>query len=203
MPTPYKCPRCGLANSMGSTHCQACGTSLSTRAPLAVAPIKTVLPSGTTASNVPAGPPLTGPSAATSAFSFYESLLRKKVEGQVIRVEPPYLTWRSRILILGKLLIRLTLLIVAVILFGPIILGFLFALVILWLLVGFLFPQSTRSGSGCLSSLTNQMFGFFLTKQLFGPKVEEPVRDVRLRDTNRQESLVRMKGDSRRNCECR
>jgi hypothetical protein len=188
---------------MGSTHCQACGTSLSTRGPsaLAVPPVKTVLPVGPTPIGVPIGSPLTNPSGTSVAKktpSLYELLGWRKLEGQVIHVEPPYMapqdfSW-------GRLLIKLVLLILILLLFGKIIFAFIFSLLIvlfvIWFVFHFLFPQSARGGSGCLSSLASQVVGFFLTRKMVGsPKAEVPVRDIRLRDASGQEHLVRIKGD--------
>ena len=138
-----------------------------------------------------------GKGGVTKPFSIRDIFGWKTLEGQVIHVEPPYM---ARVeFSLGRLLLKLSLFIVALIIIGPIIIGVLMgvllAVVIISIMLSFLFPQSSKSGPGFFSSISHQVAGFFLSKKLFGPKAESPVRDIRLRDVTGQEHLVRIRGD--------
>jgi hypothetical protein len=115
------------------------------------------------------------------------------IKGTVISVEPPYMghpdfSWIG-------LLLKLSLLILAVIIIGPVIIGIIIGLMVTLLMFSFVFPRGTSHTTGCLTGMLRQMVGFFLTRKLLGPKPDVPVRDVRLRDTSGQEHLVRIKGD--------
>jgi hypothetical protein len=190
MATPYKCSRCGLANPMGSTHCQACGMSLSTSTkpfPPSSPPPKTVGYSGT------AGPIATPVRSVPVPVSVSGWFGWKKIEGQVIHVEPAYMArpdfnW-------GGFFIKLLIAGFSLLIFGPIALGFIIFFFVLSLLLSILFPMNTSRGPGFLSSVASQVVGFFLTSKLLGPKADIPVRDIRLRDKTGQEHLIRLKGD--------
>jgi len=190
MATPYKCQRCGLSNSMGSTHCHACGIGLSTssKQPQALPPTpKTVSFGGTstpTVSSVPAVP---------IAFSIHRLFGWKAIEGQVIHIEQPYMA-RPDFSWIG-LLIRLLVCGIAFFVFGPIALGIIFAMIIFSTMLSIFLPFNRRSGPGFISSVATQFVGFFLTSKLLSPKADVPVRDVRLRDKSGQEHLIRLKGD--------
>jgi hypothetical protein len=115
------------------------------------------------------------------------------LHGTIIQADPPYMghpdfSW------LG-LAVKATLLILAIIVLGPIVIGVFVGLAVVALMVSFLFPRNSSQTSGCLSSLASQMVGFFLTKRMVGSKPEIPVRDFRLRDDDGQEHLIRIKGE--------
>lgn len=115
------------------------------------------------------------------------------LKGTIIQVDPPYMghpdfAWAG-------MLIKATLIIIAVIFIGPIVIGVLMGLAVVALIFAFLFPSSSAHSNGCLTSLASQMVGFFLTKRMFGVKPDIPVRDFRLRDEEGQEHLVRLKGE--------
>ncbi len=190
MSTPYKCQRCGLANSLGSTHCQACGMGLSTssKKPHALAPApRTVSVSGTSIHSASRAP------TVPMAFSISRLFGWKTIEGQVIHIEPPYMA-RPDFSWIG-LLIRLLVCGIAFFVFGPIALGIIFAMIIFSTMLSIFFPFNRRSGPGFISSVATQFVGFFLTSKLLSPKADVPVRDVRLRDKSGQEHLIRIKGD--------
>jgi hypothetical protein len=112
----------------------------------------------------------------------------RKLVGTVIVSEPPYMTKPiSHWAVKG---IKISLLI----LFFPVILSVLIAAMMASFLFSFLsFGRGARPGF--LSSLASQVIGFFLTGKLFGPKDQIPVRDVRIRDKNGNEHLIRIAGE--------
>jgi hypothetical protein len=52
-----------------------------------------------------------------------------------------------------------------------------------------------RRGPGFISGIATQVVGFFLTSRLLGPKVQTPVRDLRVKDGAGAERLVRIQGE--------
>ncbi|MFH1014976.1 MAG: hypothetical protein V1762_03555 [Nitrospirota bacterium] len=121
-------------------------------------------------------------------FSFSEFIGMKKYFGTVIALEQPYMAKRETSLPMFLLKAALW------ICFFPIILGVILGLVIASKMFSFLTPgRSDRPGF--FSTLASQVVGFFLTGKLFGPKDLIPVRDLRLRDKNGLEYLVRIRGE--------
>jgi hypothetical protein len=115
------------------------------------------------------------------------------LEGTIIQADPSYMghpdfSWAG-------LLVKLTLLVLAVVVVGPIVIGVLIGLAVVALMFSFLFPSSSSKSTGCLTGLASQMVGFFLTKRMLGSKPDIQVRDFRLRDAEGQEHLVRVKGE--------
>jgi len=110
----------------------------------------------------------------------------RTLDGRVIQVEPIYLAtpdfrW-------GRFLIKLGLIGATAYYYGLIILLVLGALLVLAWLVSKILPL------GFLSAIAVQVISFMLTRRLVGPIANVPVRDIRVRDSSGQETLVRMKG---------
>lgn len=116
------------------------------------------------------------------------SLGWRKLVGTVIVSEPPYMTkpishWATNFL---KIALWIFLF--------PIVISIIGAAFMTSFLFSFLnFGRSSRPGF--ISSLGSQVIGFFLTGKLFGPKDQIPVRDVRIRDKNGNEHLIRIAGE--------
>ena len=205
MRLPYKCLRCGLVNPMGSITCQACGASL-TGAPPAItkgippfahpsglAPHSTQSTSGsqgtlrkpqTTSVATPVVSSTSAPAA--SRLSALDPFGWKSLDGRVIQVEPLYMgTPDSRWV---QSLVKLAILGAAVYIYGALL------LVLLVVLVGVAWLVAKVLRGGFLSSVAVQVTSFILTRRLLGPVANVPIRDIRLRDSNGQETLVRMKG---------
>jgi len=126
-----------------------------------------------------------------AAFSILPE--RKKIDGRVIHVEPPFMSnpdfnWKG---FLKRLIIAITLLFVL----GPVVLGILFGIGVFFMMLRLIFPRKGKTGPGFLSGIANNFIGFFLLSKLHGSKADMPVRDIRLRTTSGQEYLIRLKGD--------
>ena len=187
MPTPHKCPLCGFLNTASNKNCAVCGGTLATikSPPVATPPSK------------PFPPPLVPSSSKThkisKTFSLWDYLGWKKIEGQVIHIEAPYMT-RPDFSLLG-FLAKMFLFLIGLVFFGTLMIGIVVGGMFLSFLLSIFLPRRGGKGPGFLSSVASQVVGFFLTSKLLGPKDDVPVRDVRLRDAARQEHLVRLKGD--------
>ena len=116
------------------------------------------------------------------------SLGWRKLVGTVIVSEPPYMTKPISHWAVKSIKIPL------LIFFFPVIISVLIAAMMASFIYSFLsFGRGARPGF--LSSIASQVIGFFLTGKLFGPKDQIPVRDVRIRDKNGNEHLIRIAGE--------
>lgn len=180
-----RCPRCGLLNHGGISHCQNCGlprssssSSTSRIATTTGASTTTLRPAHISTTTHTVG----STTGSTLANLFGWTVLR----GVIIQVDKPYMirpkfNWVG-FLIKGALLIFLLPIILGV--------GLAFFVVSLFLtIVGF------RRMSGGSPSLVSHFFYFLLSHKLLGSKSEVAVRDLRLRDVGGNEHLVRIKGD--------
>ncbi len=70
-------------------------------------------------------------------------------------------------------------------------LAVLIPIVALWLLLWIISLVMPR---GLMTGVAVQVLSFMLTRKIMGPNANIPVRDLRLRDSNGVEHLVRMKG---------
>lgn len=93
----------------------------------------------------------------------------------------------SRVWFIVKLLLAVV--------FSPVILAALIAGFIVGGMWSMFFSFGRNDRPGFFSHLASQMLGYFLTGKLFGPKDQEAVRDVRLRDFDGHEHLVRIRGE--------
>jgi hypothetical protein len=123
---------------------------------------------------------------AASRLSALDPFGWKALDGRVIQVEPLYMgTPDSRWV---QFLVKLAILGAAVYIYGALL------LVLLVVLVGVAWLVAKVLRGGFLSSVAVQVTSFILTRRLLGPVANVPIRDIRLRDSNGQETLVRMKG---------
>jgi len=202
---PYKCLRCGLVNPMGLTTCQACGASLTGALPAATKGIPpSAHPSRLTTHSTQSTPGSQGtlrkPQTTSIATAVVSSSLApgafrlsalgpfgwKFLDGRVIQVEPLYMgTPDSRWV---QFLVKLAILGAAVHFYGALLL----VLLVVFAGVAWLVAKVFRGGF--LSAVAVQVTSFMLTRRLLGPVANVPVRDIRLRDGNGQETLVRIKG---------
>jgi hypothetical protein len=112
----------------------------------------------------------------------------RKIVGTVLGLDPPYMS-KPEMTFAGairKLLIGIFLV--------PFVLGAVGAVLLIRFTFSLLSPRQSGQ-SGLFSGITSQVFGFFLTGKLFGPKEQVVVRDLRLRDSAGQEHLVRVRGE--------
>ena len=141
---------------------------------------------------MPAGLPGTGtlPTTTTPRTSIGHGLYGlfggTVARGVVTHVDPVYMT-RPEFRFM-RLLRRLAL----AILLLPVILP---VLVAIFAVSGLCSILGVGRDGGFLSNVASQSVGFLLTSKLLGPKADIPVRDVRLRDSARNEHLVRVRGD--------
>lgn len=77
----------------------------------------------------------------------------------------------------------------------PIIVSAILAAPIIRLMFSFMFPSLAGERTQMQSGIGSQLLSFFLYGALFGPKKADTVRDIRLRDEQGQERLVRIVGD--------
>jgi hypothetical protein len=208
------CPRCGLKRSGSISFCPVCGFEFNDSAPTD----GNEVPEGYTGNR--RGPssrqkrtpifPLPNPSrvdrnssgrepfpvptstqtqdvTGAQRFDFLRFLGWRNLNGIVIAIDPPYMTkpestWPS---LITKFTIGL---ILSPLIIGGIIIALVFSIFLS--IFGF-----GRNRPGFFSSLASQVVGFFLTGKLFGPKEQVPVRDIRVRDEEGQEHLVRLRGE--------
>jgi hypothetical protein len=123
-------------------------------------------------------------------FDFTEFFGWHTIAGTVITAEPLYMAkpessgfWLIPKLIIGIMLLPFA---AAVVVAGFIVSG-------MWSM--FFRFGSRDDGPGFVSRVASQLLGYYLTGKLFGPKDLVPVRDVRLRDGDAQEHLVRIRGE--------
>ncbi|RJR44329.1 MAG: hypothetical protein C4567_04490 [Deltaproteobacteria bacterium] len=167
------------------------------QAPVRIGPAPTQIPPQMPPPGITPGPPVVTKAAPTTAvggpgFNFWAWLGWKKIEGQVIHIDPLYMSrpefsW-------GGFLLKLLLVFLGVLILGPLVLGFVVVMVAMSLLLR-LFFGGGGGGRGFFSSVASQVVGFFLTSKLIGPRAEIPTRDVRVREQTGQEHLVRIKGE--------
>jgi hypothetical protein len=108
------------------------------------------------------------------------------MNGRVIQIEPIYMAMPDarwglfvvKLAIVGGLLYYYA--------------GLLLWSVILLAVVAWLFSKVFKGGF--LSAVAVQVTSFILTRRLVGPVANVPIRDFRLRDSNGNDTLVRMKG---------
>jgi len=188
-PSTVTCSRCGLRQKMYSAYCSACGFKF---VDFQLNP-KVVLPvfSDSKANNEQFPSPSEEQSYDITPVMEENSTQKtlaffgwNKLTGTVIAIEPPYFVTLQKGLFLIFLKIAFG------ILFLPILLGVLAAIMIMQMLS----PFSRNRRYGHSSSLSSHIVGFFLTQQLIRPKEQISVRDIRLRDKSGQEHLVRIQG---------
>lgn len=142
-------------------------------------------PSGLTTAKATA---VTGPAggSALSDLSVLGALGWKSLDGRVIQVEPIYMgtpdsQW-------GLSLLKIVALFgIAYYFATQLLIVFVLLAVVAWFLAKIL-------RGGFVSAVAVQVTSFMLTRRLLGPVASIQVRDVRVRDGNGQETLVRMKG---------
>jgi len=205
--TPYKCLSCRLVNPMGSLTCQACGASLTGSAPPDAAGtsppsrsrVASSLPAQPTAGSLgalskPAASPIaagaTHASGASSGLSALDPFGWTSLDGRVVHVEPLYMgtpdfRWRRLLLTLA---IAGWAVYACSLLCGVLLLAMLALLLLVVRMVGRMFR------GGFLSAVAVRVASFVLTRRLLGPAATVPIRDCRVRDSNGDETLVRMKG---------
>lgn len=116
---------------------------------------------------------------------------RSMIQGLVTRVDPvqmmrPTFEW-------SQALLKLVVVVAAVLILGPIVLGVLLGLVAMSTLFSILLPGDRSGQGGFLRAVAIQVTGFFLTSRLLGTK-QLPVSQFRIRDTAGVERLVRAEG---------
>ncbi|MBV9929099.1 MAG: hypothetical protein JOZ96_29075 [Acidobacteria bacterium] len=144
-------------------------------------------PAAARGGDAPAEPPRVDPGGLRAFFG------RRVLRGTIVQAEAPF-TGHPDFDWVGVLL-RLVVLTLALIFVGPVVLGVVIGLLVVWLMFSFVFPSATSHSAGCIGGLVNQMLGFFFTRKLFGPRREVQVRDYRLRDGAGEEHQLRVKGE--------
>lgn len=193
MRAPYKCGRCDLINPIGTSRCQACGFAIMPTPPAA----RTAAPAaGQGAHNMPTGvtPKVASPTfaaapagqATASPAPVFAALGQATLDGRVTQVDATYMSQPD--FKVWPLILKLVLWAVAAYYFGALILIALgVALLVLWLI-------SKLLPAGLITGVAVQVISFVLTRRLMGPVASIPTRDVRVRDGNGQDHLVRLKG---------
>ncbi len=115
------------------------------------------------------------------------------LKGTVVNVDPTYMShpdfrW-------DFFLIKIVIIVLAVFIIGPIIIGIMLGLIVASAIFSFMFRSGPRQGSGFLSGIFSHILSFIFTKHLLGQKEMVSVRDIRLRDPLGQEHLIRIKGE--------
>lgn len=179
MSTPYKCQRCGLANSMGSVACAACGRLISS-------PKKQVIP--------PQRPQpqqniINNPPNINNPLS--NLLNMKRVEGRVVHVdssslESPDFNWRKLLILIGIMAFALYFLL-------PVIVGSLIVFLVISILLYVIFPKLGKSMSFLVGGISFMLRPVFPKKHPY-QKPQVPVLNIRVRDVSGREYLVRIKG---------
>ena len=212
--TQNKCPRCGLRVTVLTGYCPACGFEFSFPSNSASSPANS--PRGASKSahttsehhstNRPSSgtsvPPARNPSGRSpvpltngevgpdSPESALEKLAGwRRISGVVIAIDGPYMAKResSWLGVMSKFLL-------VVLLIGPLIVaGFMASQIASFLSWGR--PSIRRNGRGFASQFGQTMASSYLTSKLYGPQDGVSVRDVRVRDTERLEHLIRVQGD--------
>lgn len=113
----------------------------------------------------------------------------RTLTGRVIAIDQPYQVTRTT----NWLLVLLSLLLVLLVL--PLIVSAILAAYLLRPVFRFLYPSLFATPAQGKSGIGSQLLSFFLYGSLFGPKKTDIVRDIRLRDDQGQEHLVRVVGD--------
>ena len=211
----HKCPRCGLQNAPGETHCAACGFQLAsqTTGTQPSTPLTASAPGVSQPANnktqiiptVPAAPGRTGRSLSAR-------LGWRSVDGTVIHINPSYFIpkprqWAKGLLwlaVIGLLIYGAVLMIEAGLNLAINALPLIIALLLLVLFVraalsrvfGFGAGRTGPSGGrgGFFRNVASQFVGFFLTSRLLGQRSTIPVCDYRVRDDQGEEHLVRVEG---------
>lgn len=194
------CPRCGLNWKIAgaSVFCPACGyhvlgpeessthggASSGPGNPMTVIPF----PSASTGRDPVNNLPTVSSSSSLHRYKWFGSGSFQSLSGTVLAVEPLFMARRESnwLVIVAKLALGVALL--------PVIIGILAALA----LISFVFSFLGSSGGGrpgFISNVSSQVMGFFLTRKMLGPKEQDPVRDIRLRDKSGQEHLIRIQGE--------
>jgi hypothetical protein len=212
----HKCPRCGLQNAPGETHCAACGYQLASQTsgaqptPLAASAPGSSQPTSKKTHISPALPP--APGRPRSGRSLAERIGWRSVDGTVIHVNPSYFIpkprqWTTGLVWLGviglvlygallKIKAGLNLAINALPLIIALLLLVLFVRVAISRVFGFGAGRTGPSGGrgGFFRNVASQFVGFFLTSRLLGQRSTIPVCDYRVRDGHGEEHLVRVEG---------
>jgi hypothetical protein len=217
-----KCPRCGLKKNMSIIHCPVCGYEFkpietnskghgsansnsnlfddtNKRSPSRAGSPFTIFPENheTFVNNsnrdlVKGDPEI--PASVSEVTTDYQNfdimaiLGYRKLSGVIIAVEQPYMVKHEINWAFVVLKVILTF-----ILF-PFIISLLIFSVIAPVMFS-LFLGKHGNHPGFFSNIASQVVGFFLTQKLLGPKDLVPVRDIRLRDINGQEHLIRFRGE--------
>jgi len=195
------CPRCGTPPSPSWTqdHCPACGhrrRSASTPGATPTVPIRhsgkpartshhSAGPSGgvpTGASWASAPSPGPGSSSQSDRLGW---LGHRRLVGTVIGVDGPYLA-KPETTALGCLATAAVL---------PLVAAFFVAVIPIWIVLSLLFSRGGGGRTGLLGGIGSQFTGLLMTRGLLRREKEEPVRDVRVRDDDGDEHLVRIRGD--------
>ena len=195
------CPRCGTPPSTGWTqdHCPACGYRRRSASTAGAAPTVPIGKSGSPArtSHHSTGPSGGAPNPASRASSPRPMpgssrqadglgwLGHRRLVGTVIGVDGPYLA-KPESTVLGFLATAALLPFIAVVLV---------ALIPIWLVLSLLFSRGGGGRRGLLGGFGSQFTGLLVTRSLLRREKEEPVRDIRVRDDDGDEHLVRLRGD--------
>ena len=108
------------------------------------------------------------------------------LDGRVTQVDATYMSQPD--FKVWPLILKVVLLAAAAYYFGAVILIALgVSLLVLWLI-------SKLLPAGLITGVAVQVISFVLTRRLMGPVASIPTRDVRIRDANGQDHLVRLKG---------
>lgn len=166
------CSRCGLKIQSYMTSCPSCGMdiNMSNNDQLPV-------------------PQTTNDIVKKSNHGYLHIFGWRFLEGTVIHIDQPYMTKRESE---WGIIPKVIMFIIMVLIIGPIFLGVILSLMIFLFALSFMFGGRI---SGFFQSMMSQIIGFFLTRRLFGNKVDIIVRDIRVRDSAGFEHLVRLKGD--------
>lgn len=200
------CPRCGLSNAVGSTHCASCGLLLTSPSQPSPPPSPPSSPVSRTAavSATPASVAVAHSAAQSTqpaGWSFAQMFGRRAIDGTVIYVSPSrigHLTrewWEATLRVLLFSVLLLTFGVVALALFIVV-----FVVKLLFSALSSLFESQKKggvtinTGQGFIKGLASQLMSFFFIGRLFGPKPTLPVCDYRLRDTGGNEHQVRIEG---------
>ena len=130
------------------------------------------------------------PGPAAPRFSALEPFGWKSLDGRVVRAEPPYLGTPS--FAWGRFLVNLSVLGAGVYAVYYTCGAVLFLFVVLFILALWLLGKVFRGGF--LTAVAVRVTSSMLTRRLTRPVASAPVRDYRVRHSNGQETLVRLKG---------